>query len=214
MTADYHPPAYHPPAYHPSEETLLRHASGGLDAAFRAVVSTHLAGCPSCRAAVLAAEQVGGRLLEALPGTAMAPDARARCLARLDAPRPPPVPEAEDAIAGYEIGRWHRLGPGVAMATLLAPAGGRAGLHLLRVQPGARLAAHGHRGLELTAVLEGSIRDETGLYQPGDVTENDSEGDHTPMAVGTQACLCLIAVHGKLRFHHWLLRLLQPWFGL
>lgn len=202
------------PSHHPTGETLLLHASGGLDAAFRAVVAMHLPHCPSCRAAVRAAEQVGGRLLDALPAAGMAGDARDRALARLDAAPPVETPAPPGGVAGYPVGPWRRLGPGIAMATLLPSAPDRAGLHLLRVRPGARLAGHGHEGLELTCVLEGAFRDESGEYGPGDLAENDDGHDHAPVAVGGVPCLCLIAVRGQLRFHHWLLRLLRPLFRL
>ncbi len=202
------------PAHHPSDETLLLHASGGLDAAFRTVVAAHLPHCPLCRAAVRAAEQVGGRLLEALPAAGMAQDARDRALARLDAPPPAAPPAVPGNVMGYPAGRWRPLGPGIAMATLLPASSDRAGLHLLRVQPGARLAGHGHEGLELTCVLEGMFRDEGGEYRAGDLAENDDGHDHTPVAFGEVPCLCLIAVRGQLRFHHWLLRLLRPLFRL
>jgi putative transcriptional regulator len=208
------------PNHHPSEETLFAHAAGGLDEAFRVVVATHLAGCARCRASVLMAERVGGAVLEEMADAALSAGALNRAMARLDDPAPSPPPPAvappgmPAALAGYTIGRWRGVAPGLSMAGVLAPARGRAGLHLLRIAPGMRMADHGHAGLELTAVLRGAFEDDSGTYRAGDVAENAEDADHVPVAIGEETCVCLIAIAGKLRFRHWLVRLLQPYFGV
>ena len=208
------------PAHHPTPETLLGYASGGLDEAFRVVIATHLGGCARCRADVLRGERVGGHMLEALADTPMDDGALTRCLARLDDPAPvamprAPVPAGMPAtLAGYSIGRWRSTIPGLALITVLPPTDGRAGLHLLRLATGVKLAGHGHGGLELTVILQGQVGDHDGIYGPGDVAENAEDAHHTPMAVGEGICVCLIAVGGKLRFDHWLARLVQPFLGV
>ena len=206
-------------SHHPSEETLLAHATGGLDEAYRAVVATHLAGCAACRATVRVAEQVGGDLLASIERVPMRADALERAMARLDEPAPPPVPRPvataglPDTLAGYGMGRWRPMAKGLAVATLLTPEGGRAGLHLLRIAPGMHLAQHGHRGLEMTSVLQGAFRDGEQVYRAGDVAETSDDDDHAPMAIGDEVCVCLIALSGRLRFRHWVFRLLQPLIG-
>ena len=206
-------------SHHPSEEILLAHAAGGLDEAYRAVIATHLAGCPACRQAVRFAECVGGDVLDAIERAPMAADALDRAMARLDLPEPPPparpTPPASmpPTLAGYSFGRWRGMAPGLAVATLLPPAGERAGLHLLRIRPGMRLADHGHRGLELTAVLQGAFCDRGRTYRQGDVAETDEDDGHAPIAVGEETCICLIALSGRLQFRHWAFRLLQPLIG-
>ena len=206
--------------HHPTDETLLAHAAGALDEAFRLIVAIHISACPQCHRAVLRAEQVGGEMLDTLAATAMAADALDRTLARLDEaepacrPRSPPHHGLPAALAGYGIGRWRSLFPGVALASILPPQRGRAGLHLLRLAPGTALADHGHGGREMTVIINGAVQDDIGTYGPGDVAERDDEAHHAPMAVGGQPCVCVIAVEGRLRFRHWALRLLQPWFGV
>ena len=208
------------PLHHPTAETLLAHAAGALDEAFRAVVAIHAAACPQCRGAVLRAEQLGGEMLDTLAATAMTGDALARTLARLDeivpAAPPPGLPPRglPAALARYDIGPWRGLFPGIALAGVLPPARGRAGIYLLRLAPGTALADHGHGGREMTVIIEGAVRDDRGLYGPGDVAERDDAAHHAPVAVGASPCVCVIAVEGRLRFRHWAMRLLQPWFGV
>ncbi len=206
--------------HHPSEETLLAHASGGLDEAHRVVIATHLAGCPACRQSVRRAERLGGTMLAALPAAEMSKGALEAALARLDEPvpalpPPPPLPAGLPAsLAAYRIGRWRRPAPGLGLITILPPTAQRAGLHLLRVAPGMAMPAHGHSGLELTAVLSGAFADDDGIFHAGDVSECTEDAHHTPIAHGAEPCICLTAVAGRLRFDHWLARLVQPLFGI
>ena len=210
--------------HHPSEETLLAFAGGGLDEAYGVVVATHLADCPACRAGVLMAERIGGDLLDGLEAAALRPGARDACLARLDEPiaaEPASVPHPglPASLAPYRIGPWRSPVRGIGLATILPAVTGRghdrrAGLHLLRVAPGMALPSHGHGGLELTAVLGGAFEDDGGVFRVGDVAECDAAADHAPVALAGETCLCLIAIGGRLRFRHWLARLVQPWFGL
>ena len=82
------------PLHHPSDETLLAHAAGALDEAFRVIVAVHIAACAQCRSLVLRAEQVGGEMLDTLAATAMTGDALDRTLARLDEQGPADRPAA------------------------------------------------------------------------------------------------------------------------
>ena len=142
----------------------------------------------------------------------MVPIAYARAV---DALVPEGLPEGLPvALAGYAVGKWRKVVPGIAIAPVSGTARGRAGLHLLRLEPGVRLAGHGHGGMEMTVVLDGAIEDSHGTYSAGDVAENAEDAHHAPVAVGERACVCLVALEGKLRFHHWLVRMLQPLFGV
>lgn len=207
--------------HHPSEPTLAIYATGSLGRLPGLVVATHLSFCPTCRATAHIAETVGGLLLEQLPPTPLAPDALDRTLARLDglsdAPRhmdgtskllgrhpsvwPPP-------LHGLRVGRFRWLAPGVHFAELLRS--GDELLGLLRLRAGVAVALHGHRGTELTCVLEGAYRDDTGLYGPGDLEEADKQVRHRPLVHGPGDCLCLVATYGRLRFATMRSRLWQP----
>ena len=206
-------------AHHPSEATLLGYASGNLDEAHRVVVATHLTACAACRDVVRIAESIGGDVLLALADAEMAPGALAACLARLDEPfveppRPAPPPGLPMSLAGYRIGPlWYPM-KGLGIATILKPAHGRAGLHLLEVAPGLSMPTHGHAGLELTAILRGAFEDGHAVYRRGYVAETSEADHHTPVALAGETCVCLMSVAGKLRFDSWLARLLQPLFGV
>jgi putative transcriptional regulator len=160
---------------------------------------------------------VGGRLLEALPPTPLAPGALGRALDRLEAPGDAPpgvgggggVPAEEPSPDAGELPppalrallrgarpRW--LAPGLRQAVLLRGPGGT--LRLLRVRPGTALPRHGHGGAELTVVVEGAFADETGRYGPGDLAEADEGVEHRPVAEGPSDCVCLVASRGRLRF--------------
>ena len=67
------------------------------------VVASHLAWCPQCRAAVRAAEALGGELMEQLPDAAVSDGCRARTMAMLDGAtlhRFPAPPVADAAVPG------------------------------------------------------------------------------------------------------------------
>jgi putative transcriptional regulator len=101
--------------HHPSDLTLADWAAGTLDVARALVVSSHLARCPHCRAAVRMFESVGGALLEDAPPAEIAPDALDRALAHLGVPEALPIgPPRTDAetISGYALGPWRWLGRG------------------------------------------------------------------------------------------------------
>lgn len=214
------------PIHHPSDDLLLRHAAGRLSAGPALVVATHLTVCPHCRAVTRLSEAVGGVLLaEEAPAT-MAPDALDRALARLDMPASTPrpalvVPELAPGLPMprplHDIARgpWRWAAPGVSRIRLnLAGPKTRERAYLLRVAPGSTLPEHGHRGQELTCVLAGRFRDNTGTYAQGDVAEMDVAHEHQPVAEPGEACICLIVTQGRLRMHGLLARALQPLVGV
>lgn len=199
--------------HHPAEATLLSCAAGTLPPAHARVVRVHASFCPVCAAGLRAAEAAGGALLEALDPVAVAPDALARTLARLDLATPEPAPPGFD-LAALTSGRWRRVGPGIAMIPLLPRDATDSRLDLIRVAPGRSLLAHGHDGAETTCVLRGAFADGAGSYGPGDCVETDAELTHQPRALPGEDCVCLIAVTHHLRPRSWLGRLVRPLLGM
>lgn len=198
--------------HHPSEATLLAHIVGALGPAHDLVVAAHLALCPYCTSRKEVEQEVGGRLLEALPPTPLAPDAVERAMRELDAPdaggnwNGESIKETPHDGAGLPVtlhammrtARLRWLAPGARQAMLLQQGNGT--LRLIRVAPGRALPRHGHRGVEMTLVLEGAFTDERGRYGPGDLAEADEALDHRPVAEGPAECVCLIATLGRLHF--------------
>jgi putative transcriptional regulator len=73
---------------------------------------------------------------------------------------------------------------------------------------------HGHNGIEMTLVLQGSFADETGTFGVGDLEVADEELEHTPVAGEGLPCICLAATDAPLRFRTLMPRLLQPLFRI
>ncbi|HYD98947.1 MAG TPA: ChrR family anti-sigma-E factor, partial [Alphaproteobacteria bacterium] len=81
---------------------------------------------------------------------------------------------------------------------------------LLRVHAGTAMPQHTHDGEELTLVLCGAFRDETGRYARGDLAVTDSEIDHQPVAEPGEACICLAVTDAPLRLTGRFMRFLNP----
>lgn len=222
-------------SHHPTEATLIAHGAGNLDEASRVVIASHLAVCPQCRHDTGLAETLGGQLLECLPGEALAPDALARTLSRLNEPVEPlpSLPPGFDlgvalprALRRYRLSNWRWIAPGIRFVPVLARAETigldgqirrQSALHLFNIAPGVAMPDHGHGGSEFACILAGSYDDRIGHFGPGDLAEMAAEDgedfDHMPVADRQQGCICLIASEAKLRFRGSIARLLQPLLG-
>ncbi len=207
------------PRQHIPEALLRAYATGTLPHVFAVVVAAHVSLCDDCRAAVEAEEMVGGALLDRCGPAGLAPGARARLMAALDGPPPPPPIRASGIFPapvmqalGGDPPRWRMLGGGIRQQILSADAQGS--LRLLYIPPGKAVPEHGHRGLELTLVLQGSFSDSAGRFARGDVECAHDEVDHQPVADPGAPCICLAATDAPLRFHAMLPRLLQPLFRI
>ena len=209
-------------SHHPSEATLMAYAAGGLDEGLSLVVAVHLGTCPACRGTVRICEAVGGQML-ASESADLTEDAPSQALGRLDEPAAPLANAPRStvrlgfnmphALAGYRLGNWRWVAPGIRLVRILPLRAGRSGLNLLRVSPGVAVPCHTHAGLELSCILTGSYTDETGHFRPGDLAEMDGDIDHMPVADPRYGCICMIASDGKLRFRSLLPRLLRPVLG-
>ena len=73
---------------------------------------------------------------------------------------------------------------------------------------------HGHRGIELTLVLQGAFRDETDRFARGDVEIADEALVHTPTAEEGDPCICLAVTDAPLRFNSLIPRMLQPFLKI
>jgi putative transcriptional regulator len=199
--------------HHPGDDLLLSLAAGELAAGPTLLVSAHLEGCAPCRARLHTLQALGGALLDDVEPAAMATDAWARTLARIDrpaavraAPRPAPRPALPPGVdwprslAQCTVSRWHWMGPGMRFARVTAPHDPGAALFVLRIGPGRYLPRHTHAGLELTQVLHGAFDDGRGLFAAGDFDAADAEVHHQPVVSRDGECICLAHVGGGLRF--------------
>ena len=213
--------------HHLNDALLMAYSAGQLPEAFNLIVATHVSLCDECRARLEAFDAVGGALLDqadADPLPALGAESLAATMARIrgQAPQkraePPvrrglfPAPLAEYVGGDLEAVRWRSVGGGVKQAIL--PTARDASARLLYIPGGVAVPDHGHRGTELTLVLQGAFRDEFDRFGPGDIEIATEADEHTPVAEEGLACICLAATDAPLRFKGMVPRLLQPFLRI
>lgn len=218
--------------HHLDAATLMAFSTGGLGEALSAVASAHLEMCEQCREELADLDLIGGALLDAMPAHS---DTNARGSA-LPAMPGDVVPLASrdgrtrakvQALDGIEprlfaarIGvdlanvPWRRLGPGVWHHKIKLSPGVKGDLRLLKIAAGKRMPEHGHGGSELTLVLEGAYRDQSGEYRCGDIQDVDADDEHQPIADPQVGCVCIIASEQRVRYKGFVNRLMQPLIGI
>ena len=208
--------------HHVSDRLLMAYATGSLPEAFGLVIATHLSLCDECRARLGAFDAVGGLVVEGCEAE-MAAGSLDACLARLGVQerrvaRPQSKPGVfpqplRDKVGGDASAvRWRPLGMGVRQAIL--PTSDSATARLLYIPAGAAVPDHGHKGTELTLVLQGAFSDATDRFGRGDLEIADEDLKHTPVAEAGQDCICLAATDAPLRFTGLIPRMLQPIFRI
>jgi len=207
-----------------NDELMMGYAAGILPEAFNLVVATHLSLCDESRAGVESYEAVGGAVLEGSESEKLSPDAFADCLRRIKSDRPAAVkpapapvgvfPTPLQSYVGGDVGavKWRALGGGVKQAILPTAKGATA--RLLYIPAGSAVPDHGHRGTELTLVLQGAFTDEVDRFGRGDIEIANEDLNHQPIAEMGADCICLAATDAPLRFNALLPRLLQPLFRI
>ena len=210
--------------HHLSDPLLMAYAAGQLPEVFNLVVATHVSLCDECRARLGAFDAVGGALIEEIDEISLGEAALEAALARIEVlpqatksePLKPagifPAPLADYVGGDLNAVRWRRIGGGVKQAIL--PTGRDASARLLYIPAGTAVPDHGHRGMELTLVLQGAFADDNARFDRGDIEIAGEELEHTPVALAGQDCICLAATDAPLRFRSMLPRLAQPLFRI
>ena len=213
--------------HHLSDQLLTAYAAGTLPEAFSLAIATHISLCDDCRAALAACEALGGAVLDAQAGdVALSDGALDAMMARLDglpviAAKPmaktahPVLPAPLVDYVGTDMSKikWRSLGMGVRQAIL--PTKDRsASARLLYIPAGQAVPDHGHRGMELTLVLQGAFRDDKQRFARGDIEIADEADQHTPVAEAGEDCICLAVTDAPLRFSGMIPRMLQPVFRI
>ena len=208
--------------HHLSEPLLMAYAAGTLPEAFGLIVASHITMCDECRASLAGFEAVGGAVMEDVGEVALAEGSLDSVLARLSPPDRRPIIAKRagtlptplmDYIGGdLSAIKWRSLGMGVKQAIL--PTDSKASARLLFIPAGQAVPDHGHRGTELTLVLQGAFSDSSDRFAPGDLEIATEDFQHTPVAEAGADCICLAATDAPLRFKGLLPRLLQPLFRI
>ena len=212
--------------HHLSDPLLMAYSAGHLPEAFSLVVATHLSLCDECRSRLMTYEALGGAVIGAAVETPTAPDSMAASIARITllpqqaaAPEPRrgdrglfPAPLRDYVGGDLAAVKWRSIGLGVRQAIL--PTRGDASARLLFIPAGRAVPDHGHRGMELTLVLQGAFRDVTDRFGPGDIEIATEELEHTPVAEAGVDCICLSATDAPLRFNKLIPRIAQPFLRI
>jgi putative transcriptional regulator len=211
--------------HHLSDPLLMAYSAGQLPEAFSLVVATHVSLCDDCRARLLAFDAIGGALIEDADQARMAEDSFEATMARITG-----LPQAEPFRASRIMGcvfpaplrdyvggdlaavHWRPVGMGVRQAILKTDTGATA--RLLHIPAGQAVPDHGHRGMELTLVLQGAFRDTEDRFGPGDIEIATEDLEHTPVAEPGADCICLVATDAPLRFNRLIPRIAQPFLRI
>lgn len=209
--------------HHISDSLLMAYSAGQLPEAFNLVVATHLSMCDECRAALGGFDAIGGALVESAEGAAVSDTAFDATLAMIASFKPAvdtaarkigifPEPLSDYVGGDLDAVKWQSLGRGVRQAIL--PTSKGASVRLLHIPAGQAMPDHGHRGMELTLVLQGAFSDGVGRYNRGDLDMETEKTQHTPVAEVGLPCICLSATDAPLRFTGFIPRILQPLFKI
>lgn len=212
-----------PIKHHLNDALLMGYSAGTLPEAFNLVMATHISVCDDCRARMHSFDAIGGEVVSALGKQDLAEGSFAATLALIAQQRaePPkgaavggifPAPLRDYVGGDLDAVKWRRVGGGVSQALLKTR--DAATVRLLRIPGGVAVPDHGHRGLELTLVLQGAFSDATDRFARGDVEIADEDLVHKPVAEAGLDCICLAATDAPLRFSHLVPRLVQSIFRI
>ncbi len=206
--------------HHLTEPLLMGYAAGTLPEAFNLVVATHISMCDDCRAALAEYEAVGGEVMVDVDPIDVAEDALAATMSMIESgtlnekPAPARVKNSifpgplQDYVQGdLDSLKWRKVGGGVSQ--MILPTSKDASVRLLRIPAGTAVPDHGHRGTELTLVLQGAFVDDEDRFAAGDVEVANEDLQHTPVAEEGMDCICLAATDAPLKFSGLLPRIAQ-----
>ncbi|MEL8056469.1 MAG: ChrR family anti-sigma-E factor [Pseudomonadota bacterium] len=200
-------------------EVYSAYAAGCLDPAFALLVETQAAIKPEVSRAVARAETIAGIMFENEGCEALSDDALNEALAIIDAheARPQlqeraasqacaalqellalPDPLRDHAIDAAGSKGWKNLKSGIRRLEL--DIGSDAEVELYRIEPGATVPAHKHKGDEFTLVVSGAFSDADGRYGPGDLCVKGENDLHQPTGEDEGICFALAVHEGGLRF--------------
>jgi putative transcriptional regulator len=211
--------------HHLTDALLMGYSAGTLPEAVNLVVATHISMCDTCRAALAEVDAVGGAMLDTAETMNLNKDSLAATLELIanDMPRRDtematrnesnvPAPLGEYVKGPLDKLAWRPVGGGVSQ--LLLPTSKEASVRLLKIPAGTAVPDHGHRGIELTLVLQGAFADEEDEFAVGDIEVANEDLTHTPVAAPGMDCICLAATDAPLKFSGLIPRLAQKFIGI
>lgn len=209
--------------HHLTDALLMGYSAGTLPEAFNLVVATHISMCDDCRAALGEYDAVGGAVMMSDDSVEMGMDSLAATMAMIDGPQEKPAmaPTRQGLFPGplrdyvngdTEAVKWRKIGGGVSQMVL--PTSPDATVRLLKIPAGTAVPDHGHRGTELTLVLQGAFADDHDRFGAGDIEVANEDMVHTPVAEEGLDCICLAATDAPLKFTGLIPRVAQRFIGI
>lgn len=211
--------------HHLTEELLIGYSAGSLPEAFNVVVASHISMCDECRAALAEYDALGGEVLAKGEATALAEDSLEATLAKINGLAAPavvpthaltggifPAPLREYVSGDLDAVKWRKVGGGVSQMILKTSPS--ATVRLLKIPAGATMPDHGHKGTELTLVLQGAFADDQDYFATGDVEVANEDMTHTPVAAPGVDCICLAATDAPLQFNGLIPRIAQKFMRI
>ena len=200
-------------ATHPSDEVLELYANGSLSEGMDIFVKGHLHFCPVCREKVELFEMLAGELL--VENSAAAELNQSSYQTVLNKITENETKKSEENLVNISggvmprminnlVGKtsddipWRFRLPGISDYQISKHDGEE--VSLLKAEPGAKIFQHTHDGEEATLVLSGALQDGKSILRAGDVSIVDETHIHNPSIVGSEPCICLIVMSGKVRF--------------
>lgn len=210
-------------AYHPDDMTLMNYAAGSLSIPQALAVSMHLCFCHECRDLVKNFNHLGGALLETIKPASTEDEAFDSLMASLEPHDHNDMPKVKvDMGSAEKITQhfnnpllrylptsladlpWQRQTKEISkfdLTSLLNIKGFQVALQ--KINAGAKVPTHTHKGFEYTVILSGGFSDELGVYHEGDFIARDTSHKHSPTALQNEDCICLTVLNAPLKFTGW-----------
>jgi putative transcriptional regulator len=199
--------------HHPDDELLFDYATGALTEALALAIASHASLCRHCAGRIAQYETLGGAMIEDDAAADINEGSFAALLKRLDEPAPAekaaaaldraterllPRPLRQYLDRGLDALPWKRVG-GLYQEYRLPLARRDIKASLMRIDPGAHMPRHSHRGQEYTLVLAGGYRDGDDAFVRGDFDAKSPSDQHQPVVDPDEPCLCLVILDAPVK---------------
>ncbi len=184
-----------------SEESAALYALGALSQHEARAFEEHLAeGCEACETELREFEKTVTQLAFDAPEAMPPQGAREKLLARLAAetePTPSAPTSGNDVAQPVTVradeGDWYKLCAGVLFKQLFVDPTRNTVTTLLKLEPGARMPMHRHRGIEECYVVAGDVFTNNQNLKAGDYTCAMEGSIHHPISTTGGALLLIVA---------------------
>jgi putative transcriptional regulator len=215
------------PRLHPDLDLMTEYAAGALPLAQSACVFAHLENCTHCQQLAADLNNVGAALFDNLEPVPVGDVQLEAVLARLD--EEPPLQFASPAPAestgafpavlqrlirgDFSDLSWKSVGKSLRIS-YLETGDPQHELALYHIKAGGCVPEHGHRGKEMTLILEGGFSDSEGSYHKGDFIYREPGDLHAPTALQSEDCICVAVLDAPLKFTNWKFSWMNPFLKL